>query len=108
MMKRFIKVKKISPLTRLTAEYIGMGVLVSLFSTFFGFYAAALLMADKCYPELGIDTIQTIHRQIFKNLDLALAGYSSLIFVFYWFFAKNQIKNILAIARQPAEENENA
>lgn len=104
-MKKIFGIAKISPLTRLTAEYVGMGVVVSLFSIFFGFYAAALLMADKCYPELSLATIQTIHRQIFHNLDLAVAGYSFLIFIFYWFFAKNQIRNILMIARRPAEED---
>lgn len=100
-----MKIIKMSPLTRLTAEYTGMGVLISLFSIFFGFYSAALLMADKCYPELGLETIQAVHRQIFNNLNVAMAGYSLLIFTFYWFFAKNHIKNILKAAQQPAEKN---
>lgn len=98
-MKRIFGLKKASPLGILTAEYIFMGVLISLFSVFLGFYTAAFILAEKCYPELTLETINLVHQQIFHNLPLTAAGYSLLIFVFYWFFARSQVKSIARILR---------
>jgi len=78
----------------LTAEYVGVGVVVSLLSAFLGFYGAAFIIADKCYPELGLETIQLVHRALFRNMALAAAFYSILIFSLYWVFARGQIKRL--------------
>jgi len=98
-MRKVFGLKKASPLGILTAEYIFMGVLISLFSVFLGFYTAAFILADKCYPELTLKTINLVHGQIFHSLPLAAAGYSLLIFIFYWFFARSQVKSIARIVR---------
>ena len=92
-----------SPLEILTTEYIGVGVVVSLFSAFLGFYSAAYVVAEKCYPELAVETIQAVHRQLFHNMGLAALVYALLIFSLYWFFARGQIKHILKIAKQPED-----
>jgi len=101
-MKKIFGFIKMSSLDVLAAEYIGLGVLVSLFSIFLGFYAAAFILADQCYPELGLATIEIIHRQIFHNLALWAAGYSLVIFILYWVFAGAQVKSIVKIARETA------
>ncbi|HBA59979.1 MAG TPA: hypothetical protein DCZ92_04000 [Elusimicrobia bacterium] len=77
-----------------------MGVVISLFSVFLGFYTAATIMADNCYPELGLETIKLVHRQIFNSLPIAAAGYSSLVFIFYWFFARGQVNRIVRTLKQ--------
>lgn len=69
-------------------EFIGLGVTVSLLSALLGFYTAAYLMADKCYPELGIDTIQAIHRELFHNIGIAAATYALAVFALFWFFTR--------------------
>ncbi|MDD2804897.1 MAG: hypothetical protein PHV33_05025 [Elusimicrobiales bacterium] len=79
---------------RLTAEYVGVGVVVSLLSAFLGFYGAAFVIADKCYPELGLETIQLVHRALFHNMALAAAVYSIFIFSLYWVFARGQIRRL--------------
>jgi len=78
----------------LTAEYVGVGVVVSLLSAFLGFYGAAFIIADKCYPELGLETIQLVHRALFHNMALAAGAYSLLIFALYWVFARGQLKRL--------------
>lgn len=104
-MKKIFGLVKMSPLQILTAEYIGIGVVVSVFSAFLGFYCAAFVVADKCYPELAVETIQIVHRQLFHNMALAAGGYSLVVFSLYWFFARGQIKHILRIARQAERES---
>jgi len=99
-MKRITGSLKNSASGRLTLEYISVGVVVSLLSAFLGFYSAAFIIADKCYPELGLETIQTVHRQLFHNMALAAAIYALVLFSLYWFLARSQIKNLLRTAGQ--------
>ena len=91
---------KRSPLGVLTAQYVAVGVVVSLLSAFLGFYSAAYIIAEKCYPELGVETIQLVHRQLFHNMALGAAVYTLVIFALYLVFARSQLRSILEMARQ--------
>lgn len=51
-------------------EYTMAGTLISLFSIFLGFYAAAITFASQSYPELNAGVIDMIHRRIISNLVL--------------------------------------
>ena len=104
-MKKTFGFITMSPLGMLTAEYITIGVVVALFSAFLGFYSAACIIADKCYPELSLETIQLVHRELFHNMAVAAAVYSLIIFALYWFFARGQVKKIVALAQQRMGEN---
>lgn len=99
-MKKLFGLVTISPLGLLTGEYIAMGVVVALFSALLGFYSAAFIIAEKCYPELRLETIQLVHRDLFHNMPLAVAVYGLMIFALYWFFARSQVKKITALAQQ--------
>lgn len=99
-MRKIPGLKKMSPLGILTAEYVAVGVVVSLLSAFLGFYSAAYIIAEKCYPELGIETIQLVHRQLFHNMALGAAVYTLVIFALYLVFARSQLKSIFKMARQ--------
>jgi hypothetical protein len=91
-MKKIFGIVRLSPIGVVRAEYVGLGVLMSLLSAFLGFYSAAFIMADKCFPELGVGTIQAVHRELFSGIPLAAAGYTLLVFALFWVFAREHIK----------------
>lgn len=54
-------------------EYAVAGSLISMFSMFLGFYAAAVTFAAQSYPQLEPALIDLIHRRIVSNLGLTVA-----------------------------------
>ena len=104
-MKKLFGLVNTSPLALLTSEYIVIGVVVSMFSALLGFYSAAFIIADKCYPELSLQTVQLVHRDLFHNMPLAIAVYGLMIFALYWFFARSQVKKITELAQQRQRGN---
>lgn len=93
-MKKIFEPVRLSPIGRLRAEYIGLGVLMALLSAFLGFYSAAFVAADKCFPELGLRTLQDAHRALFRDLPVFAALYSAAVFSLYWVFARSHLRRL--------------
>lgn len=70
------------------AEYTVAGTLISLFSIFLGFYAAAITFASQSYPELRIEIIDLIHRRIISNLVLTSVTAVPLIAGLFYMLAR--------------------
>ncbi|OGS12968.1 MAG: hypothetical protein A2234_03000 [Elusimicrobia bacterium RIFOXYA2_FULL_58_8] len=100
-MGKFLGQSRPRTLKTMTVEYVAVGVVVSLASVLLGFYSAAFIIAEKCYPELGVETISAVHRQLFYGMPLAMAVYALSVFALYWFFARGHVKSMASLMKQP-------